>query len=88
MKIYKFFRLFLIIISVVLCIGLFHPLLSSFSPQEAGAEGTAQDIAFGSRTGSSITCSSDGRYVYATDGSSIYRSLNYGKNGSWEEVAR
>ena len=83
----KCIRLFLVIVVFLLCFVVFYPL-SSFFVRNAGAENVAQDIAFGSRIGSSITCSSDGKYVYATDGSSIYRSTNYGKNGTWEEVAR
>ncbi len=36
----------------------------------------------------SIVCSSDGRYVFVTDGGYIYRSDEYGKIGSWEKVLR
>jgi len=34
-----------------------------------------------------ITCSSDGRYVYAVDAGKIFRSTKNGARGSWEIVA-
>ncbi len=84
----RFIRRMLVAIAALLLLNLlYHPISSVLAP-EAVAEGLAQDVSFGARVGSSITCSSDGKYVYATDGSSVYRSLNFGQRGTWEEVAR
>ena len=33
-----------------------------------------------------ITCSSDGKYVFATAGAIVYRSIKYGQRGTWEQV--
>ena len=83
-----FVRAMLVIIAALLLLNLLnHGIIHLISPV-AIAENNCQDIAFGSRIGSSIACSSDGKYVYATDGSNIYRSLDYGKVGTWEGVAK
>lgn len=36
--------------------------------------------------GIGLTCSSDGKYVYAAGSRNIFRSENYGRAGSWELV--
>lgn len=81
-------KIMLIIVAALLFFNLFYHPISSVIAPEAVAESLAQDIGFGAREGSGIACSNDGKYVYATDGSSIYRSVDYGKRGTWEEVAR
>ena len=84
----KFIKILFIVIASLLFRNLLYHSISSVITPEAVAKSLGQDVNFGSRTGSGITCSKDGKYVYATDGSSVYRSIDFGKRGTWEEVAR
>ncbi len=84
----RFVRFMLVIIALLLCLNLLNVKLGKVIFPKAMADNGVQEINFGSRQGSSIACSSDGKYVFATDASSIFRSTDYGKKGTWEEVAR
>lgn len=87
-------KVLLVLVLVALTANLLAPsLLHRTSCAESeGAE--TQDLSFDAwRKGETssalaITCSDDGKYVFATDGAYVYRSANYGKIGSWERVLR
>lgn len=82
----------LILILLALVANLLRP---SFLQKESLAETEeAQDLSLNAwREGAesaaiSVVCSSDGKYVFVTDGGYVYRSTNFGKVGSWERVLR
>jgi hypothetical protein len=56
--------------------GLFRSVATAQSAQNIGFRGN----------GVSITCSDDGRYVYAAGSGKILRSTDFGKSGTWEIV--
>ncbi len=82
MKTDKFVKVMLVIIAVLLFANIFKPQIQSFLAPEALAQ---QPLNFAGTT-ISITCSDNGKYVFATDGGSIFRSEDYGEEGTWEEV--
>ena len=78
----KFIRIMLLIIALLLLANLLSRDMSRFlSPAAAALE----NLEFGGNS-SALTCSSDGRYVYASDGYVIFRSMSYGAEGTWEKV--
>lgn len=77
-------RLMLVIIAALLLMNLFRGQISSLIETRAAAE-TLQRFTFRGN-GVSISCSSDGKYVYAAGNGSILRSTDYGAAGSWESV--
>ena len=89
----KFIGIMLIVISILLLLNLVNQNL--FVSWNASAEETnrfqripnsnPQSIGFRGN-GIGMTCSSDGRYVYAAASRAIFRSTNYGNPGSWEQV--
>ncbi len=80
----SFLRVMLVVIAALLLMNLFRGQISSFIEPEAAAE-TAQKFMFRGN-GVSITCSGDGKYVYAAGNGTIIRSTDYGAMGSWESV--
>jgi len=73
-----------LIVSVLLLANLFYkPLSSIFFSQ---AEAKASQILNFRGNGVSITCSEDGRYVYAASSTGIIRSTDFGKPGTWNTV--
>lgn len=75
----------LFLIAACLLLNLFGDRIGLFDTQKAAAVTTQKLIFRGN--GIAITCSSDGRYVYAAGSGTILRSTDYGSNGSWEIVA-
>jgi len=59
------------------------PIASVLAPK-AGA-GVVQRLSFRGN-GVSVTCSTNGQYVYAAGSTGLFRSTDYGKPGSWEQV--
>jgi hypothetical protein len=82
MKTDKFVKTMLIIIAVLLFVNIFKPQIQNILAPEALAQ---QPLNFAG-TSISIICSDNGKYVYATDGGSIFRSDDYGEEGTWVEV--
>ena len=74
----------MVIIALLLAQNLFLGQGIKLFYSEASAE-SAQKIAYRGN-GVSVTCSEDGRYVYAAGSGKILRSTEYGKAGSWEIV--
>ena len=84
----RFSKAMLVIIAVLLLLNLFGPQIASVIAPGAQAQYKAiqqQKITFRGN-GIGITCSDDGKYVYAAGSGSIFRSTDYGKPGSWEPV--
>jgi hypothetical protein len=81
----KLIKVMLVIIAVLLLCNLFNERLSSLFSPEVSARDIAQHIDFRGN-GVALFCSSDGKYVYAASSQAIFRSLDYGKSGSWEQV--
>lgn len=82
----RFVKTMLVIIAGLLLLNLFGARLASLVAPEVVAEAT-QPLTFRGN-GVGIAASDDGRYVYAVSSSAIFRSVDYGRPGSWEEVAR
>ena len=88
-----FFGIIMVIMTILLLLNLlnYHHLLPGTTPAQAEEpyhrvkEINPQSLAFRGN-GVSITCSSDGKYVYAAGDGTIFRSEDYGKKGSWEIV--
>ncbi len=81
----KLVKVMLVMIAVLLLCNVFNEQISSFFSKEAAAQSSAQSLDFRGN-GVALFCSSDGRYVYAASSQAIFRSLDYGKPGSWEQV--
>jgi len=81
----KLIRVMLVIIAVLLLCNLFDEQLSSLFSPEVSASGIVQQLDFRGN-GVALFCSSDGKNVYAASSQAIFRSLDYGKSGSWEQV--
>ena len=87
------FGILMVIMTILLLLNLlsYHHLLPGTTPAQAEEpyhrvkEINPQSLAFRGN-GVSITCSSDGKYVYAAGDGTIFRSEDYGKKGSWEIV--
>jgi hypothetical protein len=76
----RFIKTSLIIIIVLLSLNLLARLPSLTRVAEAVSEKN-----FGGNS-SAITCSADGKVVYASDGYAVFRSTNSGQAGTWEKV--
>ncbi len=84
MKREPFLKVMLVIMAGLLLLNLFgHPIASVLAPK-AGA-GVVQRLSFRGN-GVSVTCSTNGQYVYAAGSTGLFRSTDYGKPGSWEQV--
>ena len=82
----KLIKVMLVVIAVLLLCNLFSEQLSSlFSPEAAARTYEKQRIDFRGN-GVALFCSADGKVVYAASSQAIFRSLDYGKAGSWEQV--
>jgi hypothetical protein len=82
----KLIKVMLVIIAVLLLCNLFNEQLSPiFSPEAAALPASIQRIDFRGN-GVALFCSADGKVVYAASSQAIFRSLDYGKAGSWEQV--
>ncbi|MGD8984293.1 MAG: hypothetical protein PVH99_02010 [Desulfobacteraceae bacterium] len=81
----KLIKALLVVIAVLLLCNLFNERLSSLFSPEVSARDFAQQLDFRGN-GVALFCSSDGKYVYAASSQAIFRSLDYGKSGSWEQV--
>ena len=80
----RFFKVILVIISVLLLLNIFNGGIPSFITSEAAAV-SPQKLSYRGN-GVGIACSNDGRYVYAVGSGRILRSTDYGSAGSWEMV--
>ena len=88
-----FFGIIMVIMTILLLLNLlsYHHLLPGTTPAQAEEpfhrvkEINPQSLGFRGN-GVSITCSSDGKYVYAAGSGTIFRSEDYGKKGSWQIV--
>jgi len=86
---YKFIKVVLIIIVILLFLNFTKEFFFKTDIVKANTQLESQKIDFGGDNNVvSITCSSDGKYVYAVDENDIFRSRNFGKPGSWEQVAK
>lgn len=81
----KLIKVMLVIIAVLLLCNLFNEQLSSLFSPEVSARDLAQQLDFRGN-GVALFCSSDGKFVYAASSQAIFRSIDYGKSGSWEQV--
>ena len=81
----KLIKVLLVIIAVLLLCNLFGERISSLFSSEVSARDFVQQLDFRGN-GVALFCSSDGKYVYAASSQAIFRSLDYGKSGSWEQV--
>jgi hypothetical protein len=81
----KLIKVMLVIIAVLLLCNLFNERLSSLFSPEVSASDYVQHLDFRGN-GVAMFCSADGKYVYAASSQAIFRSLDYGKSGSWEQV--
>lgn len=79
-----FLKVVLILIAVFLLLNLFSDRKVPFITQKAAAV-SSQKVTFRGN-GIAVTCSSDGRYVYAAGSGTILRSTDHGAAGSWEVV--
>lgn len=81
----RFVKLLLVLISLLVLLNIFNLDFSTvLAPQDAGAR-TPQDLTFRGN-GVGIACSDSGQYVYAVSNSGVFRSMDFGKGGSWEKV--
>ena len=87
----RFVRGMLVVIAGLLAAHFFfgQPGAPSTHAQAAQAP---QDVRFdgGTNNGAAVAlaCSSDGKIVYVADDENIYRSLDFGKPGSWEHALK
>jgi hypothetical protein len=81
----KLIKVMLVIIAVLLLCNLFNAQLSSLFSPEVAARDVVQQLDFRGN-GVAIFSSSDGKHVYAASSQALWRSLDYGKSGSWEQV--
>ena len=81
----KLIKVMLVIIAVLLLCNLFNAQLSSLFLPEVAARDVVQQLDFRGN-GVAIFSTSDGKYVYAASSQALWRSLDYGKSGSWEQV--
>ena len=81
----KLIKVLLVIIAVLLLCNLFGERISSLFSPEVSARDFVQQLDFRGN-GVALFCSSDGKYVYAASSQAIFRSLDYGKSGSWQQV--
>lgn len=81
----KFFKVMLVITALLLLCNLFSGQLSSLFAPEVAARDVVQRLDFRGN-GVAIFSSSDGKYVYAASSQALWRSVDYGKSGSWEQV--
>jgi len=80
----RFIKGMLVIIAVLLALNLFNVNMFSFIAPEAAAK-SPQKFSFRGN-GIGVTCSTDGKYVFAAGNGSVFRSTNFGEIGSWEAV--
>ena len=84
----KFSKVMLVIVAVLLLLNLFNAQISSLFAPEAVAQYKPikqQKITFRGN-GIGIACSDNGKYVYAAGSGVVFRSTDYGKIDSWEQV--
>ena len=80
----RFVRVMLVVVAVLLSLNIFSGPISSFMEKDASAR-SAQTLTLRGN-GISITCNDSGQYVYAASSGAIFRSIDFGKAGSWEKV--
>ena len=80
----RFVKGVLVIIAVLLALNLFSINIFSFIAPEAVAK-APQTFSFRGN-GIGVSCSNDGKYVFAAGNGGVYRSTNFGEIGSWEAV--
>ncbi len=80
----RFIKSMLVIIAVLLALNLFNVNISSFIAPEAVAK-SPQNFSFRGN-GISVTCSTDGKYVFAAGNGGVFRSTDFGEIGSWEAI--
>ena len=81
----RFVKMLLVLISALLLLNLFNLDFSAIlAPEDAGAR-APQDLTFRGN-GVGIACSDSGQYVYAASNSGVFRSMDFGKNGTWEKI--
>lgn len=93
MKKENFFGIIMVIMTILFLLNLlcYHNFLpgttsvQAVEPYHRIKEINPQSLGFRGN-GIGITCSSDGRFVYAAGSGTIFRSEDYGKAGSWEIV--
>jgi len=81
----KLIKVLLVIIAFLLLCNVFNERISSLFSPEVSARDLAQQLDFRGN-GVALFCSSDGKYVYAASSQAIFRSVDYGKAGSWEQI--
>jgi hypothetical protein len=80
----RFIKGMLVIIALLLALNLFSVNIFSLLAPEAVAK-SPQNFTFRGN-GIGITCSQDGKYVFAAGNGGVFRSTNFGEIGSWEAV--
>ena len=80
----RFIKGMLVIIAVLLALNLFNVNIFSFIAPEAVAN-SPQNFSFRGN-GIGVTCSTNGKYVFAAGNGGVFRSTNFGESGSWEAV--
>jgi hypothetical protein len=89
----RFTKMMMGLISLLLLLNLlaflFYPSVSPFAIASDGFEAVPstnpQSLGF-MGNGVSVVCSNDGKYVYAAGNRNVFRSVDYGKAGSWQVV--
>jgi hypothetical protein len=81
-------KLLLVLIAALLAANLVANLkMPIVHAEQAKSDSMAQTLhSRSSSAGVAVTCSSDGKVVYAADDEDVYRSLSFGAPGSWEHV--
>ena len=87
------FGILMVIMTILLLLNLlsYHHLLPGTTtvraeePFHRVTEDNPQSLGFRGN-GVGITCSSDGKFVYAAGNGTIFRSEDYGKKGTWKIV--
>ena len=82
----KFVRVMLVVIGILLFLNVFNKQVTSLIAPKAEAQ-SSQSLEF-KGNGVSINCSADGKFVFAATSRRVFRSMDFGKAGSWEEVVR
>lgn len=80
----RFIKGVLVIIAVLLALNFFNVNIFSFIAPDAAAT-SPQNFSFRGN-GIGVTCSTDGKVVFAAGNGGVFRSTNFGEAGSWEAV--
>ncbi len=81
-------KVLLVVVAALLFLNLFNRQILSLIVPDAIATQNIDWATDSFKSGVSVACSADGKYVYAASHKNILRSTEFGKDGSWEEVVK